>query len=88
MFANSPIPEKPAVKAEAEVYSQFQKMVQGKTSLLISHRLGSAHIADRIIVLHNGQVVEQGTHAELMSDHQYYAQMFEAQSEWYKEQVA
>ena len=53
-------------KAEAEVYRQFGEMTRGRTAILISHRLGSARLADRIVVLKGGRIVETGTHDELL----------------------
>lgn len=70
-------------KAEVEIYKQFRDSMQDKTALLISHRLGVAKLADRIIVLHKGEVVEQGSHAELMKQVGPYAEMLGIQSKWY-----
>ncbi|MGP4082541.1 ABC transporter ATP-binding protein [Pseudalkalibacillus sp. R45] len=73
--------------SELEVYSQFSDVSQGRTVLLISHRLGSARIANRVIYLHKGQVIQEGTHEELIAVGGPYAEMYEQQAEWYKEQV-
>ena len=70
--------------AEVEVYRQFQEMSQGKTLLLISHRLGSARLADRILVMHHGQIVEDGTHKQLMARETLYHHLFSTQSHWYE----
>jgi len=69
--------------AELEVYRQFLELSQGKTVLLISHRLGSARLADRIIFLEGGRIVEDGSHAELMALNKRYAAMYSIQSGWY-----
>jgi ATP-binding cassette, subfamily B, bacterial len=71
--------------AEVEVYRQFQDMAEGKTVMLISHRLGSARLADRIIVLAHGAIVEQGTHVELLQRGGQYAAMYRVQAAWYQE---
>jgi ATP-binding cassette subfamily B protein len=71
-------------KAEVEVYRQFRDVSRGKTVLLISHRLGSARLADRILVLAGGRIMEEGTHVELMAHGGLYAQMLEAQAQWYQ----
>jgi ATP-binding cassette, subfamily B, bacterial len=70
-------------KSEVEVYKQFQDMSNGRMVLLISHRLGVAKLADRIIVLDNGKVVEQGTHSELMEEKGRYFEMLGIQAQWY-----
>jgi ATP-binding cassette, subfamily B, bacterial len=70
-------------RAEVEVYRQFRDVSAGKTVLLISHRLGSARLADRILVLDGGRVVEEGTHAALMQNGGLYARMLGIQSQWY-----
>jgi ATP-binding cassette subfamily B protein len=59
-------------------------MSEGKSVLLISHRLGSARLADRIVFLDKGRVVEHGTHDELMAAGGGYARMYSIQAEWYQ----
>ena len=70
-------------RAEAEVFQQYALIAQGKTSLFISHRLGTARSADRIIVLRQGELVEDGHHDELVAQGGEYARMFELQKSWY-----
>lgn len=69
--------------AEVAVFDSFMRANKGKTCILITHRLGAARKADRIIVLKNNAIFEQGTHDELMRCCGYYAEMFNAQAEWY-----
>lgn len=67
-------------------YRQFQEIrgqIMGQTAILISHRIGFARLADRILVMEAGQIVEDGTHEELMGRGGVYRRMFEAQKEWY-----
>lgn len=71
-------------KAEAEVYRQFGEMTRGRTAILISHRLGSARLADRIVVLKGGRIVETGTHDELLRAGGEYAGFFTLQAQWYQ----
>ncbi len=71
-------------EVEVEVYRQFRDVSRGKTVLLISHRLGSARLADRIVFLDNGHVVEEGTHEELVALEGRYAEMYTVQAGWYK----
>ena len=70
--------------AEAELYRQFAELLGGRTALLISHRLGSARMADRIVVLQQGRIVEQGRHDELVAAQGLYAGMWEEQASWYQ----
>lgn len=69
--------------AESKLYQDFSKMTEGKTSILISHRLGAAKLADRVLVFDKGKIVEQGTHEELMVFDGLYAKMYRAQSQFY-----
>lgn len=71
-------------KAEAEVYRRFDEMTHGKASVMISHRLGSARIADRIVVLKDGVLIEQGSHDELMRGDGEYSRLFRLQAQWYE----
>ena len=70
--------------AEAEVYRQFGDLLADRTALLISHRLGSARMADRILVLKDGCIVEQGHHDDLVAKGGVYAAMWEEQASWYR----
>lgn len=72
-------------KAEVEVYQHFQEASRGKCTVFISHRLGSARLADRIVVLKEGRIVEAGTHDELLHKDGEYARMFRLQASWYRE---
>ncbi|MGP9806049.1 ABC transporter ATP-binding protein [Paracoccus sp. NSM] len=71
-------------RAEYEIFQRFRDLTQGRTALLISHRFSSVRMADRIIVLENGQVQDQGNHAELLSRPGRYRELFELQAEGYR----
>jgi ATP-binding cassette subfamily B protein len=71
-------------KSEVEIYRQFRDMSQGKSVLFISHRLGSARLADRILFLEAGRIVEEGSHADLMAQGGRYAKMYSIQAGWYQ----
>jgi len=68
---------------ETRVYKQFTASAKDKTAILVTHRLGSARIADRILVMDGGKIVESGAHEELLGAGGVYAQMWEAQAERY-----
>ncbi|HEY3236517.1 MAG TPA: ATP-binding cassette domain-containing protein [Polyangiaceae bacterium] len=71
--------------AEMEVYRQFSIASKGRTVILISHRLGSARLADRIVFLEQGRVVQCGSHDELLTRGGAYADLYALQAEWYRE---
>ncbi|MBU3092894.1 ABC transporter ATP-binding protein/permease [Clostridium sp. CF011] len=68
---------------ETKLYKKFKEMSDGKTSIIVTHRLGSAKIADKIIVLDKGRIVQLGTHDELISINGEYKDMYKSQSKWY-----
>jgi len=70
--------------AESRIYQEFERLMGGKTTIFISHRLGSTKLADEILVIENGGIAERGSHEELMSKAGLYAKMFEAQRKWYE----
>lgn len=69
--------------AEATIYRDFIKILKGKPAIIITHRLGAARLADKIIVLNKGTIVESGTHKELLSNNGLYKEMHENQRMWY-----
>ncbi len=71
--------------AESKLYESFSSVLEKRGSILISHRLASAKLAERIIVLEGGEVIETGSHEELMKTGGLYSVMYEEQSGWYKE---
>lgn len=73
--------------AESKIYNEFNVMAKNKTSLFISHRLASTSLCDRIILLENGNITEEGTHQELMGANGTYKGLFDIQSCWYKEDM-
>lgn len=69
--------------AELSQFETIKDEIQGRTAILISHRIGFARMADRIIVMDAGKIKETGTHDELLAKNGLYAEMFRAQSAWY-----
>ena len=69
--------------AEQAVYERFIERSKGRTSVLISHRLSSVRSCDRILVIDNGTIVEDGDHKTLLANDRLYAQFFRAQAQWY-----
>ena len=71
--------------SESAVYKNFERISKNKTTIFISHRLGSTKLADIIFVLSGGKIIESGSHSELMKlENGIYAEMFNSQAEWYK----
>jgi len=71
-------------RSEHEVFERFGELTRGKTALLISHRFSTVRMADRIVVLENGTIVEQGSHETLVGIGGRYAGMFELQAANYR----
>ena len=69
--------------SESHMYERFEKISRGRTTIFISHRLGSTKIADEIFVIDGGRVIEKGSFDELMKLKGTYARMFESQRSWY-----
>lgn len=74
--------------AESEIYEKYNTLIDGKTSIFISHRLSATKLCDRIIVLNNGKIIESGTHEALLKMNGEYASMFNIQSSYYQEEVS
>ncbi len=72
--------------AEAQLYRNFAALTGDKTTILISHRLGITAVVDRILVFKDGEIVEDGSHRDLMAQNGHYAQMYKAQAQWYSGQ--
>ena len=75
--------------AEAEIYGKFDEIAGDKTAIYISHRLSSCKFCDEIAVFHEGAVIQQGTHAELVADENgKYHELWNAQAQYYTEKTA
>ena len=73
---------------ETKVYLKFKELVKDKCTIIVTHRLGSAKLADKIVVMDSGSIVEIGTHKGLLNNNAKYAEMWNAQSKWYTSQSA
>jgi ATP-binding cassette subfamily B protein len=71
-------------RSEHEIFQHFTKLTEGKMALLISHRFSTVRMADRILVLENGRITEEGPHDELLRSGGHYAEMFELQATSYR----
>lgn len=71
-------------RAEYEVFRRFSALIAGRTAVLISHRFSTVRMADRIIVMRQGEIVEDGTHDELLAHGGLYAELFAMQAEGYR----
>jgi ATP-binding cassette subfamily B protein len=71
-------------RAEYEVFIRFSQLVAGRMAIIISHRFSTVRMADRIVVLKNGMVVEEGSHSELVRRGGLYAELFSLQAEGYR----
>ncbi|MFN8565336.1 MAG: ABC transporter ATP-binding protein [Anaerolineae bacterium] len=73
------------VMSEYEVFERFRQMVEGRSGILISHRLSTIHMAQRIYVLDQNRIAESGTHRELLALNGIYARLYTTQSKYYDE---
>jgi ATP-binding cassette subfamily B protein len=71
-------------RAEFEAFERFTELSEGKTAILISHRFSTVRMADRILVLKDGGVLELGTHEELLHNKGLYAELFNYQAQGYR----
>ena len=71
-------------EAESEVLDQFRQLTENRTAILISHRLSTVKLADRIFVLEKGKITESGTHEQLINLQGIYARLFETQAKYYR----
>lgn len=69
---------------EANVFESFKRISALKTCVFVTHRLGSTKIADRIIVMDKGEIVEEGTHLELLNMQGRYYELLQSQAQWYE----
>ncbi|MDE7218378.1 MAG: ABC transporter ATP-binding protein/permease [Oscillospiraceae bacterium] len=72
--------------AEADLYYKYAQETADKTSVFISHRLGSTQFCDRVVYMDGGRITEMGSHRELLARGGAYARLFEVQSSWYKDE--
>ena len=71
-------------KAEAELFSRFHELARGRIAILISHRLATVKMVDRIYVVGQGRILESGTHEELVRRNGVYAELFQIQAQYYQ----
>ncbi|HBO33127.1 MAG TPA: ABC transporter permease [Anaerolineaceae bacterium] len=71
-------------QAEYEIFLRFRELMEGRIAVLISHRFSTVRMADRIVVLSEGRIIELGSHEELMAHNQNYAHLFNLQAEGYR----
>ena len=69
---------------EQAVYERFMRIAAGRTAIIVTHRLASARLADRILVLDGGRIVEDGTHQQLLARRSLNHRMFTSQAAWYR----
>ena len=71
--------------AESEMYEKYDRLIQGRTAVFISHRLSSTRFCDRILFMEKGRIIQEGTHRELMEEGGAYAELFALQARYYQE---
>jgi ATP-binding cassette subfamily B protein len=71
-------------KAEYDIFQRFRNLTTGRTVIFISHRFSTVRLADRIIVIEQGRIIESGSHQELLALNNTYAELFNLQAEAYR----
>jgi ATP-binding cassette subfamily B protein len=71
-------------RAEYEVFLRFAELTRGRMAVLISHRFSTVRMAERILVLENGRILEQGSHEQLVALRGRYAELFDLQAAGYR----
>ena len=71
---------------ETRIYNRFAEISKNKTAVIVTHRLGSVKLADRIVVMKDGEVCQIGTHEELIHTDGEYSRLYTAQEQWYREE--
>lgn len=69
--------------AETEIFKRYIAMAEGKTVIMVTHRISVASLADRVVVFKDGEIVEDGSHADLLSNGGEYARLYFTQAKWY-----
>ena len=75
-------------KAEDEIFLQFNELVSGKTAVYISHRMSASQFCDQIVVFANGEVIEQGTHKQLIEKRRKYEELYHLQAKYYTSETS
>jgi ATP-binding cassette subfamily B protein len=73
--------------AEMDQFLNIRERLKGRTAILISHRVGFARMADKVLMMENGCIIEEGHHEELMAHNGAYARFFKEQAQWYEQTV-
>ena len=69
--------------AEAEVFKKYIAMTEGRTVIMVTHRISVASLADRVVVFRDGEIVEDGSHDALLSNSGEYSRLYSTQAQWY-----
>ena len=69
--------------AEAEIFKKYIDMMKGKTVIMVTHRISIASLANRVVVFKDGEIVEDGTHDELLQKNGEYSRLYSTQAKWY-----
>ncbi|MCL2774123.1 MAG: ABC transporter ATP-binding protein/permease, partial [Oscillospiraceae bacterium] len=69
--------------AEAEVFRKYIAMTEGKTVIMVTHRISVASLADRVVVFKDGEIAEDGSHEDLLANNGEYARLYSTQAQWY-----